>query len=92
VSRFIKPELLRPETSQFIGTPDSFRTNLQRSKCGPKRTAGGELSKVEGESKLKRAVEKSGRLVMKPVMKEAAKISAAEERGETAAEEAEEGE
>lgn len=83
VSRFVKPELLAPQASRFEATPDSFRTNQQRSKYGPKRGAGGELSRTEGESKLKRAVEKSGR----PVMREAAKITAAEERGESAAQE-----
>jgi len=28
VSRFVKPELLRPETSRFVREPDQFRTNI----------------------------------------------------------------
>src|SRR5262245_13079301 len=85
-SKFIKPEVLHPQASRFEREPDPFRTNQQRSEYGPKRTAGGEQSRTEGESKLKSAREKSGR----PVMREAAKITAAEEKGETAAEEAQE--
>src|SRR5262249_15903710 len=87
-SKFVKPEVLYPQASRFEATPDTFRTGIQRQSYGPKRTAGGELSQTEGESKLRTAREKSGR----PVMKEAAKITAAEEKGETAAEEAQEGE
>jgi|SRR5262249_13999854 len=86
VSRFVKPEVLGPQASRFEATPDTFRTNIQRQEYGPKKGAGGELSQVEGESKLKSAREKSGR----PVMREAAKITAAEEKGETAVKEAQE--
>jgi len=53
------------------------------SEYGPKRTAGGELSRTEGESKLRTAREKSRR----PVMKMAQKLEADEKRGETAEQE-----
>src|SRR5262249_45012716 len=85
-SKFVKPEVLHPQASRFEREPDPFRTNIQRSDYGPKKGAGGELSQTEGESKLKSAREKSGR----PVMREAAKITVAEEKGETAQQEKEE--
>jgi hypothetical protein len=84
-SKFVKPEILGPQASKFEATPDPFRTNIERSKYGPKRTAGGEKSKTEGETKLKRAVEKPGK-----TLKAVAKLEAEEEREETAEQEREE--
>ena len=86
-SRFIKPEVLAPQKSQFMRQPDQFRTNIGVQDF-PKRGPRGVMAQTEGETKLVSAKEKSGR----PVMKEAAKITAAEEKGETAAQERAEGE
>lgn len=43
------------ERSRFMKTPDPFRTNIERSDY-EKKSAGGELSKTEGDTKSEKPV------------------------------------
>jgi hypothetical protein len=49
-------DVIQPQASRFFKTPDVFRTDIQRTDYGGKKTPGGEMSRTEGETKVLPAV------------------------------------
>lgn len=47
--------VVQSERSRFMKTPDPFRTDIERSDY-EKKSAGGELSKTEGDTKSEKPV------------------------------------